>query len=917
MKRPVSLLLCSLLSVQFAWAGDPFGWDAMPRTAYPGAFWFCMGSAFTPEELELNIKGLSQAGIKTLRLDALYPAKDSKVPNIPFLSEDWIKTLKAALASAASNGVTLDLWGNGWPFGGPWIAPENAARRLEWDPVQSGLVLSETKTIEQDNGYPIIAVDVTAPGAKDGKATAITPREVDGNKVWLVPPGEWDVYVFRNGFTKMAVKRATTGGEGPVVDHLSKAALEDYLRPYNHLMDSIGDGALGCSHFDSYEVYQANWTGGFLDFFASHRGYDLAPFLPALISEAESDLARRIRHDYRQTLEEMFVGEFLAPWVDWARSRGMKASIQAHGSPGHLVDLYGLADQPDTEAFGREGMASKGDDGKNGGYLFGKFSASAAHLNGRPFTSSETFTWLEDHFCESLDRMRNDLDYFFLAGVNHMYFHSCTYSPSDVPFPGWLYYASTNVDPCQPWWKHLPHLTEYTARVQSVLQSGKPGEDVLLLYPIHDLWFDNRGATNLLQYCQAHNTTNWLFTVGKPAGDTAQWLWDHGWKFDWCSDRTIAEQVKVEKDGTLVCGDGRYRALVIPECNWVASETPRAIRSLVAEGAHVCVIGSAPQPVPVGAPKETLKQWSEKERLAALDPKVAPGQGEKLARLGQVSDLGSALADAGAEREPMADRGILSIRRQFWGGKAWFLKNVSEKDFKGWLPLSAKSGSVVLGYPVHGSQGPVPSRDNNGRIEAYLHLAPTETCLLLAGNQKAEAVHAPSPDNKERKTMEITGPWKLTWDDLQGAKHEQEILDLISWTQVPGLEFFSGTITCEAEFKVEADQAGQEWLLDLGVLHESADVRVNGGAIGCVWTRPYIIDIRKTLRTGKNVLAIEVTNLLANRIIAQERSGNHIRDRHLFVNYAYQPFDAETWTPLPSGLLGPVRVLPKAAALQP
>jgi hypothetical protein len=877
-----------------------------------------MGSAFNPEELDLNIKSLSQAGIKTLRLDAIYPAKDSKVPPIPFLSEEWIAAIKAALGSAGSNGVTLDLWGNGWPYGGPWIAPEHAARRLEWDNVLSGLVLTETKTFEQDSGHPIIAVDVTIPGVKDGKARTIAPRDVDGKRVWPVPPGEWDVHIFRNGFTGMAVKRATTGGEGPVVDHFSKAALEDYLRPYNRLVDSIGDGALGHTHFDSYEVYKANWTGDFLDSFAKLRGYDLTPFLPDLVSEADTDLAKRVRHDYRETLQEMFISEFLAPWVNWARSRGMKASIQAHGSPGHLVDLYGLADQPDTEAFGREGMASKGDGNKNGGYLFGKFASSAAHLNARPFTSSETFTWLEEHFCESLDRMRNDLDYFFLAGVNHMYFHSCTYSPSDVPFPGWLYYASTNVDRCQPWWKHLPHLSDYTARVQTVLQQGRPGEDVLLLYPIHDLWLDNRGAANLLQYCQAHNTTNWLFTVGKPAGDTAHWLWEHGWKFDWCSDRTIIDRVRVEKDGTLVCGDGRYRALIIPECSWVAAETPSAIQELAAGGGHILVIGSAPQSVPVGPPGLVIDRLTEEQRLEGLRPDGDPGGKGTVALLSQISDLASALPETGAEREPMADCGILSIRRRFDDGSpAYFIKNVSDQAFEGWLPLSAHSGEVTMGDPIHGAQGSIPSRLKEGCIEALLHLEPSETRLLLVSGQKEEPFSGAVPNSEEAEAFGVPGPWKLSWEDLNGEKKQAEIPNLQSWTEIPGLEYFSGTVVYESEITVDAGQAGQDWILDLGVLHETADIHVNGESIGCVWTRPYRIPIGRRLRVGKNELVIEAVNLLANRIIAQERSGIHIRDRHLFVNYAYKPFDAETWAPLPSGLLGPVLMRPVSEPIHP
>jgi hypothetical protein len=98
------------------------------------------------------------------------------------------------------------------------------------------------------------------------------------------------------------------------------------------------------------------------------------------------------------------------------------------------------------------------------------------------------------------------------------------------------------------------------------------------------------------------------------------------------------------------------------------------------------------------------------------------------------------------------------------------------------------------------------------------------------------------------------------------------------------------------------------WQLDLGALHESADISINGKSAGCIWTTPYTLDVGPVCRAGKNTLRIEVTNLTANRVIALEQSGVHLKDRHFFVDYEYRPFDPTAWEPLPSGLLGPVRL---------
>jgi len=64
-----------------------------------------------------------------------------------------------------------------------------------------------------------------------------------------------------------------------------------------------------------------------------------------------------------------------------------------------------------------------------------KFSSSAAHIAGRNLSSSESFTWLGEHFQVAPAQLKPELDKLFLAGVNHLFLHGVTYSPADAPFP--------------------------------------------------------------------------------------------------------------------------------------------------------------------------------------------------------------------------------------------------------------------------------------------------------------------------------------------------------------------------------------------------------------------------------------------------------------------------------------------------
>ncbi len=113
------------------------------------------------------------------------------------------------------------------------------------------------------------------------------------------------------------------------------------------------------------------------------------------------------------------------------------------------------------------------------------------------------------------------------------------------------------------------------------------------------------------------------------------------------------------------------------------------------------------------------------------------------------------------------------------------------------------------------------------------------------------------------------------------------------------------------EAKFDGAAAG-DLELDLGEVHSSASVRVNGRHIRTVFTHPYKLEIPRALvRDGENTLEIEVANLGANRIRAHDRKGVKWK---IFENANIMKFasgrllHAEDRPILPSGLEGPVRL---------
>lgn len=83
-----------------------------------------------------------------------------------------------------------------------------------------------------------------------------------------------------------------------------------------------------------------------------------------------------------------------------------------------------------------------------------------------------------------------------------------------------------------------------------------------------------------------------------------------------------------------------------------------------------------------------------------------------------------------------------------------------------------------------------------------------------------------------------------------------------------------------------------------------ADVILNGKSLGIVWKTPFRIDISPALKKGKNELEIKVANLWVNRLIGDQQPDEAHR-----ITYTTQQFYRVDSPVLPSGLMGPVKIL--------
>ncbi|MET3499206.1 hypothetical protein ABIC45_000797 [Mucilaginibacter rubeus] len=923
-------------------ASAQVGWPATTEQTKPWARWWWEGSAVNKKDLTWNMESYHNAGLGGLEITPIYGVKGHENEFIKYLSPQWVDMLKYTLTEAKRLNMGIDLANaTGWPFGGPWVTNEDASKELFWKnyDVKGGEKLSDAVVFVQQ---PLVRADGQAPKITDlvepissnknlqlmaldqvrfekripltvlmayngkGQVLNLTDKvDAAGNLNWTAPVGEWKLYALFQGWHGKMVERAAPGGEGYVIDHFSKPALNHYLARFDQAFKGQDLSGIRAYFNDSYEVDdargQSNFTPLFFDEFIKRRGYDLRDHLPALFGNDSKENNSRILCDYRETISDLLLDDFTKPWHDWAKTRGALIRNQSHGSPSNILDLYAAIDIPETE----------GDD-----VLRFKFATSAAHVMGKPLASSESATWLNDHFLSSLGDVKQAIDKYFVGGVNHIFYHGISYSPKNAQWPGWLFYAAVHFNQTNPFWNDFSTLNQYITNCQSFLQQGKPNNDILVYYPLFDS-FSEPGDRGLLKHYDAMKPD----FKGTGFESSAEEMLKKGYTFDFISDKQIMDLQT--SGGHLLTGGLNYKTILLPDNKYIPFETFNKMVDLAKAGATIVVYKNLPSGVP-GYSGLQEREKAFKTLLAGLNF-TAENNGVKTAKVGKgrfliADDIAPLLDAAGINREQMTDKGLQFVRRTYENGNSYFITNSGGNQVNGWVDLSVSAASVVVFDPMIKNYGLAKSRKQaDGKTGVYLQLSPGQSCILQTLPVKTQIAAYPYYRVAGNK-VPVNGTWTLSFTE-GGPTLPQPIKTaaLKSWTDLGGddLKAFSGTGTYNITFKKPVQNAAV-WKLDLGKVNESAEVYLNGKKLATLLGPQYIIIIPSAQLRTVNQLEVRVANLMVNRIIDMDKK--HISYR-IFYNTNFQShspgskgpdglFTAINWEPKPSGLIGPVTLEP-------
>lgn len=870
--------------------------DQPPADTRPMVRWWWFGPAITQPELEREMNVMRDGGFGGFEVQPTYPLAVDGAPtglvNQKFLSQPFLDNLKFVAAKAKDLGLRMDLTlGSGWPYGGSTIPVTQAAGKLR---------------VERSPRF-------APPQLRDGETLLATFAAVgDQAEPQLVaagaqpPAGATNFYFFISSRTGMKVKRPALGAEGYVIDHQDPAAVAKFIDTIaTPEVAACGDNVPHSIFCDSLEVGGEDWTPNFLDEFQKRRGYDLRPLLPALVGDI-GPKTLDIRHDWGQTLTEIFNDYFVTQLQTFAKKHDTLFRIQAYGSPSAGQFSYAYADLPEGEGFQWHN------------YRASRYSASACHLLGINVASSETFTWIHSpvYRATPLD-IKAEADLHFLQGINQIICHGWPGTAAGVGYPGWSFYASGVFNENNPWFIVMPDVTKYIQRVSSMMRQGTPANDVALYLANDDAWArftsGKISLTDILGQCLGP----------KIVGD----ILDAGYNLDFFDDQLLAQRGKIE-NGQMSFGDVHFKVIVLAGVERIPPATMQKLEEFVRGGGILIATRRLPDIAPgyqaTAADQQAVHDTAQRLFKGDNAPAIFVADETQFG-----AALSARLAPDVACSPASPQLGV--VHRHTSAGELYFLANTSNQPLNAkatfrvedmqpewWNPMTARlSPAEVLTHPTGGTT-------------VALNLEPYGSTLLL-WTHSAETPPPVPAEVAAGAPMDLTTGWTIQFGK---AAAPTEMAKLHSWTDDTASRSFSGVATYSKTLTLPPEMLakGLGLTLDFGQptaekpgdssregsgfeaalippVREAAIVYINGQRAGSLWCPPYRLDATGLLKVGDNQLRIEVANTAVNFLAANGFPNYDYRSLVEQFGNRFTPARQSQFQPLPSGLLGPVQLI--------
>ncbi len=884
--------------------------------------WWWNGNKLSEAEILRQLDVMKAAGIGGVEIN---PIKFQLAPDptgyneIEWLSEEWLSMVKIAVQGAKERQMTCDMIvGSGWPFGGEFLSRDE----------QTQLTTIETKNIKGPLNLKLSVKEILdgvnpdfhskyynpekelimlrlAPQKMNQFSPGISIKfESKRDSILIdIPHGDHVLYSVVKLTGYMAVINGASGARGPVLNHFNKTAVEHFLnRMSDALISKLGNLGNWFRAFfvDSLELEGANWCDDLFAEFKKRRGYDLEPYYPYVLfkigemgnvvkeeygsqlSPDVKDIINRVRYDLEITRTELFKERFADVVQDWCEKNNVKSRMQAYGHGYLPIESSMNVDIPECETWFNPsvGIDMPEFESRREYSMSNKFVSSAAHLAGKRIISCEEITNVGFVFNETLEQIKLVGDMSNLSGVTHSILHGYNYSPSEVPFPGWIQYGAFFSER-NTWWKYFRKWSDYKARLSEVFQNSEMQADVAILQPTADLW-TKFGA-------QRDPFPNIVYPVY--VNNLWEAIHQNGSGCDYLSEQII--QKSAVKKGCLTFGSRSYKTIFIVEVETIDPKTVIVLQQFAKVGGKIVFIGKEPFKVSgfknfeqngkivenmikniktkypnnvfnVDIPTKPLMQW-----YTSIQSKI------NITPYISINNPNKFLSQVYYKTKDLDIFFISNISRfNAFSSDVTFNLNIKGKKAWRWNPETGERHLMPI---------------ENSKLRLYLN--PSESQLIVFDKcDEGELIKERIPDISQ--SVDINASWNISLNHINGTSSKESLNELIDFSRSPKYVSFAGEICYEAALRIDKTKPN---FIDLGNINGVSELYLNDKKVGVVWYGKHIYDISKFITLGDNRLKVIVTTTLGN--YCKSLTENRV---------------AQSWTsnqPIyPCGMIGPVKL---------
>jgi hypothetical protein len=877
------------------------GFQNPPAEARPFVRWWWNGNRLQKEEIVRQLDVLQEAGIGGVEINPIAmpeEADDLGIEPLTWISKEWNEMLRFAAHEAGEREMTADLIvGSGWPFGGEFLEEDETIQRIIVNkiPASGGEKLNEdletlykkavaalTRNYEAAKSYELVFVRLVPVGLHEtSEIIDFTDEFNENNRLDLtVPAGHYELVYGILQRSNREVMHGAPGAAGPVMNHYERGITRAYLNRLNKISEDTGTPlsalirALFC---DSIELDGANWTGGFEKLFSETCNYSLDPWYPFIFYDpytgypeehyepSFAEKLKRVRYDYNRLLVQTFLENFTQEFRDFCAENGVLCRYQAYGTPFLMGMMEGnmIPDIPESNNWIYSAdMDSEAWEWSQGhGYMiWNLYAASGGHLTGKKIISNEAMTNTRGVFKTSLEEIKQHDDMNFITGMNHSILHGYNYSPPEAGFPGWIRYGSYFSEQ-NTWWPYFSNWVDYNARLSYVFQNSTPVKSIAILAPEADIWA-NHGLTRN----QFHTQPWYCYRLWEPISQA-------GSSCDYISRKIIRDGNKA--DGTLNFGPMSYQTVFLSSIRSLDPETAFALLDFAESGGKLVVIDGMPErslSFQDASRNDSLVQnvfAQIQEKYSDQLFSVASPETEADLLPWTIGLLGKIDMRSDVEIDT-PDKNVVQIHKKAGDKDIWFFTNSNREKtvtVKAAFPTGKKTPWVW--NPENGTRLVFPFGKAENELE--IELNPLQSFLLVFEPDLKEGPEFTSPATSTKKTVTVEGPWKSTFEHVNGQVFEREMNELTEFgtSPDPQLNTFAGTVTYKTTF---ISDENPKWLQLEKVNKGVTEVFLNGEKAGLNWYGKPVFDLENVIQSGENRLEIKYTTVLSNYVMSLENN---------------------------------------------